>query len=367
MQKAKKLYDAVQALENTDYTRQKTESEMKQLKMKDAKKAEDTWNQKSGDSDDIALLYLAMLRAAGLSAYAMRVVDRSRALFDETYLYADQFDDTMVILNADGKDIMLDPGQKMCPFQTVSWRHHLSGAMRQAPNGQSGYVQSPDEDYRTNVETRTGNVTLDEHGAITGDISYVFAGQEALYWRQEALRNDESELLKSFDRELEKQVPDGVEAHISHFVGLDAPDGNLIAMVKVSGSMGAATAKRVLLPGFFFESRTPEPFVKQEKRQAPVDMHFPGRVTDQMTYHLPAGLIVEGGPADSNITWPDHAMYVVKTKSDPGAFIVARSVARAFTLVKPEEYQDLRGFYQKVATSDQEQLVLRAGTDGKAE
>jgi len=44
---------------------------MKQLKLKVAKCAEDTWAQKSGSSEDIAQLYLAMLRAAGLTAYAM--------------------------------------------------------------------------------------------------------------------------------------------------------------------------------------------------------------------------------------------------------------------------------------------------------
>jgi hypothetical protein len=40
--------------------------------------------------------------------------------------------------------------------------------------------------------------------------------------------------------------------------------------------------------------------------------------------------------------------------------VVARTLARAFTEAKPEEYQDLRGFYQKVATADQQQLVLAA-------
>jgi hypothetical protein len=58
---------------------QKTEAELKQLKLKAAKHAEDTWNQKSGDSEDIALLYLAMLRAAGLTAYAKRSLIASRA------------------------------------------------------------------------------------------------------------------------------------------------------------------------------------------------------------------------------------------------------------------------------------------------
>jgi hypothetical protein len=40
-------------------------------------------------------------------------------------------------------------------------------------------------------------------------------------------------------------------------------------------------------------------------------------------------------------------------------------LSRAFTLVKPEQYQDLRGFYQKVAAADQQQLVLTATPAGK--
>jgi transglutaminase-like putative cysteine protease len=89
LDKAKKLYAAVQALDNTDYSREKTETEMKQLNLKAAKHAEDTWTQKSGSSEDIAMLYLAMLRAAGLSAYAVKVVDRDKAVFDPSYLDTD--------------------------------------------------------------------------------------------------------------------------------------------------------------------------------------------------------------------------------------------------------------------------------------
>ena len=65
LDKARKLYAAVQALDNTDFSRAKTESERRQLRLKEPKHAEDTWNQKSGNRQEIALLYLAMLRASG--------------------------------------------------------------------------------------------------------------------------------------------------------------------------------------------------------------------------------------------------------------------------------------------------------------
>ncbi|MDR3738089.1 MAG: hypothetical protein P4L40_03625, partial [Terracidiphilus sp.] len=344
---------------NTDYSRKKSESELKQLKLKEAKHAEDTWKQKSGTSEDIALLYLAMARSAGLTAYAIKVVARNRGVFDPSYMDVDQLDDTVILLGIGGKGVLVDPGEKMAPFATVNWRHSDAGGLRQSAEG-PGYQATPMQTYTANTTVRTGDVTLDAQGQITGSIQILMVGQEALRWRQTALRNDETEVKKQFDKELAGVVPDGVEAHVDHFLGLDDPETSLMAIVKTHGTLGTATSKRVMLPGFFFEARGHTPFVSEEKRQIAVDMHYGDRVSEQMTYHLPAGVTVEGAPPDANIPWTGHAAFVTKTVATPGQVVIARTLARAFTQAKPEEYQELRGFYQKVAASDQQQLVLAA-------
>ena len=355
--KAQKLYKAVVALDNTDYSRKKTESELKQLKLKVAKHAEDTWKQKSGDSEEIAQLYLAMARAAGLQAYAFKVVDRDQGVFDETHLSLYQLDDTVVLVGVDGKGILTDPGEKTAPFGTLSWRHSEAGGIRQGSQG-PGLEVTPAQPYAGNSIVCTGDLTLDAHGGITGDIRVVMSGQEALRWRHVVLRNDDAEVKKQFDKELEGLVPEGVEAHIDHFLSLDDPETNLMAVVKVQGTLGTATSKRLLLPGYFFAARGHAPFVNQEKRQTPVDMHYGEQVIEKITYHLPAGMVVEGVPPDAKIPWAGHAVYVSKTTSKPDQIEVSRTLAHAFALAKPEEYQDLRAFYQKVAAADQQQLVL---------
>ncbi|MGD0799766.1 MAG: hypothetical protein ABR906_00475 [Terracidiphilus sp.] len=106
------------------------------------------------------------------------------------------------------------------------------------------------------------------------------------------------------------------------------------------------------------ETRGAHPFVDQETRLEPVDMHYADLVSDQIVYHLPAGFSVEGAPQDTKISWPDHAVFVTKAVTAPGQITFARMIAHSFTLAKPEEYQNLRGFYQKVAAADQAQLVL---------
>jgi len=363
--KAQKLYAAVEALDNTDYSRQVGTSELKQLNQKAASRAEDIWEQKRGNSNDLAQLYLSLLRAAGLTAYATKVVDRDRGVFDASYMSLDQLDSTLVIINTGGKDVLLDPGEKMCPFGTVNWRHSDAGGLRQSADG-PGSAITPAQVFGANTIKRSGEITVDPHGGITGTLQIVMTGQEALAWRQTALEVDAAELKKQFDRSLGKIVPEGTEAHVDHFLGLDETDSLLMAVVKVTGTIGTATAKRLILPGFYFETKGAEPFVNEETRLEPIDMHYAEQVTEQLTYDLPANVSTEGAPQDTRVSWEGHAVYVVKTKSDPGQLTVARVLARAFDVAKSTDYQDLRGFYQKVAAADQGQLVftVTAGQTG---
>jgi hypothetical protein len=357
LDKAQKLYKAVQALDNTDYSRKIGESERKELNLKVQKRAQDTWNQKSGSSEDIALLYMAMLRAAALPAYATKVTDRGERMFDPTFLSTSQLDDTLVVANLGGKEMFLDPGEKMCPFGTLSWKHSDTAGLRELADG-VGIGSTPEQRYTANTLVRSGDLTLDPHGGITGSVTFLYNGQEALRWRQLALENDDAEVKKRFDHELESIVPAGVEAHVDHFLGMDAPDANLMAIVKVTGSLGTATSKRLLVPGFFFESRGAAPFVNEEKRLEPVDMHYGDQVTEDITYNLPPGMSVEAAPQETKVSWAGHAAYVANSKTDPGQVSIHRTMARAFTFAKAQEYQDLRGFYAKVAAADQQQLVL---------
>ena len=122
-QKATKIYAALQKLDNTGFSRQKSEVELKKEKIKDINKVEDIWKRKSAAPNGITFLYIALLRTAGIKAWLMQVVNRNRASFDTSYLSTGQLDDYIAIVELGGKDVYLDPGQKMCPFGTLHWKH----------------------------------------------------------------------------------------------------------------------------------------------------------------------------------------------------------------------------------------------------
>jgi len=76
---------------------------------------------------------------------------------------------------------------------------------------------------------------------------------------------------------------------------------------------------------------------------------------------------VEGAPQDANISWPNHALFVAKSLTQANQITIAQTLTRAFTVAKPEEYPDLRGFYQKVAQADQAQVVLTLAPAAKSD
>ncbi len=354
--KARKLYDAVQALENTDFTRAKSEAERQQLHLRQQlKRAEDVWNEKSGSGNDIAALYLALARGAGLQADGMKVADRNRRIFDPNYLSLDQLDSLLVVLHIDGKDIYLDPGQKLCPFGQLSWKHLLAGGLEQ---GAKGPAYTPPNLTKDAVTAHAADLAVDAQGGVTGTVKILMNGPVALGWRQLNLTADPDEVKTQFSESLQRLLPQGISANVAGFQGMDTSAGYLSATVRVSGQLGTATGKRLLLPGFFFSTVPPARFVAEEKREAAVDLHYAEQVIDDVVYHLPAGYGVESAPQPTQLPWPDHAALVVKTAPAAGSIDIKHIFARAFVLLDAKEYPALREYYQKIATNDQQQLVL---------
>ncbi|WP_263358922.1 DUF3857 domain-containing protein [Acidicapsa ligni] len=364
--KAEKIYDRVMKIENTDFTRRKSAAELKQLGVKQAKQAEDVWNQKSGTSDEIALLYLAMVRSAGLKAYALELCRRNREIFNPFFLSMGQLDDVLVIINTDGKDKVVDPGQRFAAFGDLRWTHQQAGGLRQDPGGVK-FVQTSGNSYKEASTVRIADLNIAADGKVDGMVRIMMKGPAALHWRQAALSKGEDEIKKEFDEQMKTMVPDGVQAEFDHFLGLEDPKSTLMGVLKISGNLGTATGKRVFLPGVFFESHVKHPFVAEEQRQISVDMHYAETVRDEVTYHVPDTFAVESAPPDTSIPYTGHAMMALKSVVDKNNIVIARTFILGSALMDPRDYSDLRNFYQKVATADQQQLVLKVAAVNKGE
>ncbi|UWZ84317.1 DUF3857 domain-containing protein [Occallatibacter riparius] len=358
--KARKLYAAVMKIDNSDF------SGATGPKGKGSKDAASVWKQQRGTSDEITLLYVALARAAGLKAWPMQVVNRDRAAFEPTNLSVDQFDDYIAIVELGGKEVYLDPGQKMCGYGILHWKHEMTKGFRLSEKGIS-IEDTPAGPAKAASVQRLGDVNIDEKGAVTGTVRFVFGGLEALRWRQLALIEPKEELSRDLSDYLDESLPDGVKGDLDRFEGLSEVEGELTAYIKLSGSLGATTAKRMIVPAFFFEARGKHPFVDDDgTRRVPIDLHYATLEQDDLTYKLPAGMKMGSLPRNDNIAWAGQLGLTVAVKESDGAVNVKRKFVRAAAMFEAGMYGNLQYIYKRISNSDQQQIVLERQTETAA-
>jgi hypothetical protein len=360
-QKLHKIYDAVMKVENTSFTRGHSGAEDKAQGVK-IKTAEDIWNVKRGDADEIAILFVGLARAAGLKAYVQAVTNRDQTIFVPIFLSMSQLDDDIAIVELDGKEEFFDPGERYCPFGQLHWKHTLSQGLRQTEKG-TELAQTPAPTYRETTILRNADLTVASNGAVQGTLRISMSGSQALHWRQRALATDEEEIKKEFENRVQEQVPAGVTVKTNHFLALSEYDKTLMAVLDVSGSMGTATSKRVFLPVTFFEAGS-KPLFVHEKRKVPVDLDYPYQVQDSVVIHLPQTFTVESAPKDAQIPFPKFAVYQASFKQQPGTLQTGRVFVLANVLYTVDEYPSLKDFYQKINAKDQEQALLKPSAAG---
>jgi len=354
-QKVEKIYAEIMKIENTSFTRTHLAEENKAEGLK-VKNADDIWEQKRGTSDEITRLFIAMVRAAGLKAYGMVVVNRDQNVLQTAYMDWDQLDDEIAIVSIGGKEVFFDPGQRYCEFAKLHWKHTWANGVRQTDGG-TQIATTTGLTYVDNKTDRIAQLSLDPDGKLHGFIRVTMSGTEALHWRQVALSGDVDELKKEFDQYLQERVPPGVEVKTNHFVGLTDYTTMLMAQVDVSGTLGTATGKRVILPAVFFEASA-KPLFVHEKRENPVDLHYPYTMHDQFSVTLPPNMTAESVPKETSVPFAPNGDYVAKFAVQGNTYAYGRLLRLANPFYKVDEYAGLRSFYQKTNTDDQEQVVL---------
>jgi hypothetical protein len=355
--KLKKIYASVMELDNTDYTREHSRDEDKAQGLSAVKSTDDVLARKRGSSEQLTGLFVSMARAAGMKAYLMAVTSRDRSMFYEPYMNLGQLNDLIAIVEVNGKEMFFDPGERYCPFGHLAWKHTMVKGLRQVDGGTT-IVQTPGENYKFSVVTRVANLTLDGQGVATGKVVMTYAGLNALYWRQRSLEGDQESLEHELKTHLEDMLPGGVEVKFGSIDKLKEYEEPLVVTYEIKGGIGSSTGKRLLIAGDLFEGNEKSPFV-HEKRETPVVFHFPSTTRDVVRVTFPKNFEAESVPEGDTITFEKHAVYALKSEKTATSVTIRRDLFMGEIFYLVPEYQDLRGFYTKFETKDQEPVVLK--------
>ena len=356
-QKVQKIYAFIGTLDNTAFSRLHSATEDRaQGFNKDVNSVDEILKRKRGSDDQLTELFVAMVRAAGMKAYLMGVANRNTRIFLPSYLSLSQIDDYIAIVPIAGKDVYFDPGQRYCAFGSLSWKHGMTAGLRQQENG-TLLANTPGESYKDSRISRVADLQLDDHGLATGTATITYAGNPALFWRQEALRGDDTSLNKDLRTEIEQMLPGGMEVRVTKVDNLTDISKPLTVTYELKGAIGSATGKRLLVPANLFEVNSKARFTAA-KRDMPVDMHYPSMVQDAVRFTLPADLVIESAPMDSKEAFKNSAAYSTSAKTTPNSITLYRNMMNGRSIYATDEYSDLRSFYGKTEAKDQESLVL---------
>ena len=362
-QKLRAIYAAVQALENTDYTRQHEQREDKAAGLSKVSNADDVLKNKRGSSFQLTALFIGMARAAGMQADAMVIPDRSKEFFLQQWLTMSQFDDTIAIVNVDGKDQFFDPGERYMPYGHLAWQHTLVKGLRQRGN-ETEFADAPvGSGYKDNTVARVANLTMDATGKITGKIDMSYAGAAALRWRHTALRGDDESLKHGLRTSLEGLLPHTLEVKevtVSNVTDYEKP---LNVTYQVEGTLGTWTGKRLVLPADLFLVNHKATF-PHEKREVAVNFDYPQWIRDALRINFPANFSIEAAPSAVKYNFKTLAGYGMSIESAPTSFTTRREYIFADVFVLPPEYPQLRSFYSQFETNDQQSIILKSTTAG---
>ncbi len=359
-EKARKIYAQVMTYENTDFTRKRTSQEEKA----EIKSAEDVVKRKHGSSDQIAMTYVALARAAGLQASVMEVSDRNNLILDGNWMdFNAQLTDSIAVVKYGGADHFLDPGSRYTPFGHLEWSHTIAGGVRQDnPDTSKFFALTPSDTYKYSHTSRVADLQLQADGHMSGTVTFTYEGSPALQWRHVAIRNDEGELREKLKKEMEQLLPGGTDVEITSIAGSTNGEVPLKVTARVSGTIGNAVGSRVMLPAVLFEANKAPVFPHTTRQQA-VYFPYPEMRQDAVRYTLPPGFTVEAAPAKiAPAQFKSVAAYSQTATQTANTITIRRDLIMGEVYFPTEDYAELRTFYSNCEQQDHGSVVLKRTT-----
>jgi hypothetical protein len=355
-----RLYARSQQVRNLSYERERTEEEAKKDKLKPNRNVAEVLSHGYGDRVEITRLFVALARAGGFEASILRSGNRSERIFDHTLLSSEQLDGEIALVRLNGRDVYLDPGTRFCPFGLVRWVRTSAKALKLDHKGGT-FVDVPMAGYQSAVMSRTTDVSLDEDRALKGELTVRFDGSDALERRLAALETDDAGKRTELESEVKEWLPRGAEVSLETVQGWESGEDPLQAQFAiVIPGYASVAGKRLLVPASPFHAGQEDAFKEQERR-FPVYFPYAFEEDDRISILVPEGLFLESVPQAQTATLA-YAGYQSVSRFEGGRLRTQRVLKVNGVFFRPEQYADVKGFFDKVQSADEQQTVFQGGS-----
>jgi predicted transglutaminase-like cysteine proteinase len=327
-----------------------------------------------GDCKDKATLTRSMLHEIGVDSYHVIINTERGSVTKETPPH-NGFNHAIVAVRLSeglndpsliavmqhpklGRILFFDPTDEMTPFGQIRGSLQANYALLVTPDG-GELTALPQQPSAMNSIERTGKLTLDEKGTLTGDIKEVRLGERAAAerWAQRTVTKD-SDRIKPIEILLSHSLSQFQITHASvlNMTATNKPFGFNYSFQSPDYAKNAGglllVRPRVLGSKSYGFLETKEP------RKFPIEFEGPARDTDNFEITIPAGYIVDDVPPPVDADY-DFASYHSKTEVKGNVIDYQRTFEVKELSVPVSRSEELRKFYRIIASDERNTVVLK--------
>jgi|HubBroStandDraft_6_1064221.scaffolds.fasta_scaffold02945_5 hypothetical protein len=337
--------------------------------------ARDIFAHRYGDCKDKATLMSAMLKEIGVESYYLSINTVRGGVSAQTppqmYWFNHEIlairlpDDVksptlLAIYNHPtlGRILIFDPTDEMMPLGQVPGALQSNYGLLVTPDG-GGLIQVPQLPASSSGIHRSGKLSLAADGTLTGNITELYYGDQAMHQRYE---------LQSITKSADRIKP--IETILSHSLGtyqitkaslanLETHESPFQYDYSFTAEKYAKTAGPLLLVRpRLVGTKSSGMLEGKEPREFPVEFYGPRHDADSYEIALPAGYVVDDLPPPVDADY-SFASYHSKTETKGNAIVYTRSFEVKELSVPVAKLDELKTLYRIIASDERNTAVLK--------
>jgi hypothetical protein len=204
---------------------------------------------------------------------------------------------------------------------------------------------------------RRADLELTSTGALQGEVTVTYTGQEALWRRLEERHEDDTERKRYLEDQLQRDIPSGLVAELTNGPEWDNSSATLVAAyeVKIPG-WAMLAGPRALFPTGLFGGKEKN-MLQHAVRVQPLYFNFPYQSSDDVTIKLPTDWQMSSMPAKRSDDC-QGLVYSSSTELKDGRLHFRRDLSMNVTLLPDKYYSLLQDFFHNVRNGDEDRAVV---------
>jgi hypothetical protein len=306
---------------------------------------------KTGNTADINLYLINMLKAAGVDANPMVIATRSYGKIIKSYPLLSQFNRLIAYVKLNERSFFMNAINEYRPYKFPALEDYVD----------EGFVLKKDSSEWVNININHNsstlylvNVNFDRQGQAIFHVSSQHKGYNAMAWRSGIGSSGIQYIYKALSNKNIDKIDDPEVKNLHH---ISAPLEVTFDYRNIESSV--IQDKFIYFDPYLFDEFLSNPF-NEERKDYPIELPYESGFNMVMSVEIPEGFEVAGMPVNEQVALPGKAVTFLYGSSAAGNKIQLKIKVDFAKRTLPRNYNDyMKEFYDLLNEKLNEQIVLK--------